>query len=185
MSVEAFVAHLVEALEEAGIPYMITGSLASSAHGVVRSTRDVDIVIAATEEKLRRFIAQFPNDQFYADEHDALDALRHESQFNIIDFATSWKADLIIRKDRDFSRVEFNRRRPHVIQGVPVFIASPEDVLVAKLEWARMGESERQIDDAAGILATQGADLDQAYVEQWVRELGLYEQWRRARQRAG
>jgi hypothetical protein len=184
MSVEAFVARLVDALEQAGIPYMVTGSFASSAHGVVRSTRDVDIVIAANEEQLRLFIAQFPNDQFYADEYDALDALRHQSQFNIIDFATSWKADLIIRKDRDFSRVEFNRRRPHVLQGVAVFIASPEDVLVAKLEWARMSESERQIDDAAGILATQGAALDHAYVEQWVRELGLDEQWRRARERA-
>lgn len=139
MSVEAFVARLVKALEEAGIPYMITGSFASSAHGVVRSTRDVDVVIAATEEQLRLFIAQFPNDQYYADEYDAVDALRHQSQFNIIDFATR----------------------------------------------ARMGESERQIDDAAGILATQGAHLDHAYVEQWVRELGLDEQWRRARERAG
>jgi hypothetical protein len=185
MSVEAFLTRLVEALEQAGIPYMITGSFASSAHGIVRSTRDVDIVVAATEEQLRRFIAKFPDDQYYADEYDALDALRHQSQFNIIDFATSWKADLIIRKERDFSRVEFNRRRPHVIQGVSVFITSPEDVLVAKLEWARMGESERQIEDAAGILATQGADLDHAYVEQWVRELGLDDQWRRARERAG
>jgi len=176
---------VVAALERAQIPYMVTGSFASSAHGVVRGSRDIDIVITASEQQLRTFVAQFPSDRFYADEYDALDALSHHSQFNIIDFGSTWKADLIFRKPRDFSRVEFERRIPHVIQGVRVYVASPEDILIAKLEWAKIGESERQIEDAAGVIATQGDDLDREYVERWVGELGLQEQWRRARERAG
>ena len=164
---------------------MITGSFASSAHGVVRGSRDIDIVIAATAEQLQTFVAQFPSDRFYADEYDALESLKYNSQFNVIDFSSPWKVDLIFLKDRPFSRVEFERRLPHVVQGVRVFIATPEDIVIAKLEWAKMGESERQIDDAAGVIATQGANLDRAYVERWVQELELEKQWQLARERAG
>lgn len=185
MTAEAFLARVVAALDGAQIPYMVTGSFASSAHGQVRGTRDIDIVIAATAGQLRILMAEFPNDRYYAEELDALDALRHESQFNIIDFGSSWKVDLIFRKHREFSRVEFERRRPHMIGGLRVFVATPEDILIAKLEWAKMGESDRQIDDAAGIIATQAANLDRAYVERWVQELELAEQWRRAQKRAG
>lgn len=185
MTAEAFFRRIVIALEEAQIPYMVTGSFASSAHGVVRGTKDIDIVISPTAERLRAFVAQFPDDRYYADEFDALDALQHDSQFNIIDFATNWKVDLIIRKPRSFSRTEFERRRHHVINGINVFIASPEDILIAKLEWAKMGESDRQIEDAAGVIATQGANLDREYVERWVRELHLDRQWELAQQRAG
>jgi len=68
---------------------------------------------------------------------------------------------------------------------VPVYAATPEDILIAKLEWAKMGESERQIRDAAGIIEIQGTALDTEYVEKWVRELGLEPQWRLALERAG
>lgn len=184
MNAETFFARVVAALERALIPYMVTGSFASSAHGEVRGTRDIDIVIAPTADQLRVFIAQFPDDRYYADEFDALDALEHDSQFNVIDFDSSWKADLIIRKRRDFSRVEFDRRRSHVINGIDVYLATPEDVVIAKLEWAKIGESERQIEDVAGVIATQGLNLDRSYVERWVRELGLEQQWQHALQRA-
>jgi hypothetical protein len=184
VTAKAFLSQLVAALDAARIPYMVTGSFASSAHGVVRGTHDIDVVITATAAQLRALVAQFPNDRFYADEYDALEALSHSSQFNIIDFATGWKADLILRKPREFSRTEFDRRRPHVINDVNVYVATPEDVLIAKLEWAKMGESERQIEDAAGVIATQGPDLDRAYVQHWVHELGLERQWERALERA-
>lgn len=184
MTAEAFFAGVVAALDRAQIPYMVTGSFASSAHGNVRGTRDIDIVIAPTAEQLRVFVAEFPDDQYYADEFDALDALEHNSQFNIIDFRSNWKVDLIIQKHRDFSRVEFDRRRPYVINGVRVYVASPEDILIAKLEWAKIGESQRQIEDAAGIIATQGSNLDRVYVEHWIAELGLEKEWRQARERA-
>jgi hypothetical protein len=185
VSAEAFLRRVVTALERAQIPYMVTGSFASSAHGVVRGSRDIDIVITASEQQLRIFVAQFPSDQFYANEYDAVDALSHNSHFNIIDFGSTWKVDLIFQKQRDFSRVEFERRLPHVIQGVRVYVASPEDILIAKLERAKIGESERQIEDAAGVIATQGDDLDRKYVERWIEELDLHEQWRRASELAG
>jgi hypothetical protein len=179
-----FFARVIAALERTRIPYMVTGSLASSAYGRVRSTRDIDVVIAPTEWQLTAFVGEFDNDRYYADGDDAIDALRRRSQFNIIDFASSWKADLIIRKERPFNRKEFERRRDYEIGGMTVSLTSPEDILIAKLEWAKMGESERQIDDAAGIIEIQGEALDSAYIEHWVAELELTAQWAAALQRA-
>jgi hypothetical protein len=184
VSIEQFFNRVVAELERAGIPYMVTGSLASSAHGRIRASEDFDIVIAPSPSELRSFISAFPSDQYYADEQDALESFKHTLQFNIIDYATTWKADLIFKKDREFSRVEFDRRRSHLIGGVRVQIATAEDILIAKLEWAKLGESERQIEDAAGVIERQGENLDRAYVEHWVDELDLRQQWERALARA-
>ena len=133
---------------------------------------------------MRAFVAAFPEDQFYADEQDALESFQHTLQFNIIDFATTFKADLIFKKNREFSRVEFARRQPHVIGGVRVHLVTAEDILIAKLEWAKLGESQRQIEDAAGVIARQAANLDRAYVEHCVDELDLRKQWEMALSRA-
>jgi len=133
VSVEEFFNRVIAELERAGIPYMVTGSLASSAHGRIRASEDFDIVIAPSPSQLRAFVSAFPDDQYYADEGDALESFKHTLQFNIIDFATTFKVDLIFKKNREFSRTEFDRRRTHVISGVRVNIATPEDILVAKL----------------------------------------------------
>lgn len=105
-------------------------------------------------------------------------------QFNVIDLATGWKIDFIIRKPREFSREEFERRRSVELSGVELDVASAEDVLIAKLEWAKMGSSARQIEDAAGITRLQGDQLDTTYVQRWVHALGLEEQWREAQAQA-
>jgi hypothetical protein len=160
---------------------MLTGSFASSFHGAPRVTHDVDIVIAPVLGSLEALLRQFPTDKYYVSREAALQAYGAEGMFNIVDFATGWKVDLIIRKARPFSLKEFERRRPETLDGTEVFVASPEDVVVAKLEWAKLGESERQLKDVAGILDSRAGELDLAYVEKWVGELGLSEQWKRAK----
>jgi hypothetical protein len=172
------------ALQAAEIPHMLTGSFASSLHGAPRATQDIDIVIAPTREQLLALLAQFPEADYYLSQDAALDALARHEQFNVIDLATGWKIDFIIRKPREFSREEFERRRPVELSGVELDVASAEDVLIAKLEWAKLGASARQIDDVAGIIRLQGESLDRAYVERWVRALGLDEQWQVAQARA-
>jgi len=82
----------------------------------------------------------------------ALDAYKREALFNVIDLKTGWKIDMIIRKSRAFSREEFNRRRQLTLQGVSLFVASAEDVIIAKLEWSKLGQSQRQIEHAVGSL---------------------------------
>jgi len=110
----------------------------------------------------------------------ALEALKRESLFNIIDLKTSWKIDMIIRKSRAFSQEEFGRRRLSNLEGMSLYVASAEDIILAKLEWARLGKSNRQIEDAAGILKMRIDFLDRSYVDKWVRELGVTKEWSEA-----
>jgi hypothetical protein len=164
---------------------MLTGSFASSYHGSPRATQDIDIVIAPTADQIRVLVTLLPDTEYYVDENAALDALDRQGQFNVIDYATGWKIDLIIRKSRPFSQQEFERRDFVEFQSVQIAIASAEDVLIAKLEWSKLGESQRQVEDAAGILRIRAGDLDLHYIEVWVRTLELGSQWEAARRAAG
>ena len=108
----------------------------------------------------------------------ALQALENRSQFNVIDLASGWKTDFIIAQDSPYARSALARRVLIEIAGTGVYVAAPEDVIIAKLQWAKLGESTRQLQDAAGIVITQASKLDLAYIEHWVCELQLEEQWR-------
>jgi hypothetical protein len=182
---DAIVPRIIGALEQAGIPYMLTGSFAGAYHGVPRATQDIDMVIAPTAEQLAALVDLLPADTYYVDREAALDALRRESQFNVIDLATGWKVDLIVRKSRPFSRSEFARRATVEHGGTKLVIVSAEDLILAKMEWAKRGGSQRQIEDAAGILRTRFAELDTDYLDDWIRELRLEEQWQAAFRAAG
>ena len=164
---------------------MITGSFASSYHGSPRATQDIDIVIAPTADQIRALVMLLPDTEYYVDEDAALDALERQGQFNVIDYATGWKIDLFIRKSRPFSQQEFERRGFVEFQNMRIAIASAEDVLIAKLEWSKLGESQRQVKDAAGILRIRADDLDLEYIKGWVRALELGSQWEAARRAAG
>ena len=115
----------------------------------------------------------------------ALQAYGSESLFNVIDLESGWKIDFIIRKSRQFSVEEFARRREADVLGRTLTIASAEDVILSKLEWAKMAGSERQITDVVGILRTQDTNIDVAYVERWVAVLGVQSEWERASAEAG
>ncbi|MGH7563404.1 MAG: hypothetical protein ACREK5_03160 [Gemmatimonadota bacterium] len=176
---------MVGAFERADIPYMLTGSFASSYHGAPRATQDIDFVIAPTADQIRALVKLLPETEYYVDEDAALNAQKRQEQFNIIDFATGWKVDLIVRKSRPFSRQEFDRRGVVEFQGMKLSIATAEDVVVVKLEWTKLGESERHLEDAAGILRIRTGELDLGYIRQWVQQLQLAEQWETACRLAG
>lgn len=176
---------VVGELERFEIPYMLVGSFASTYHGSPRSTHDIDLVIAPTHAGLRRLVDGLDRDHFYVSESAAHDAWARRGQFNVVLLESGWKADLILRKDRPFSHSEFERRQKVDVAELEVWMATAEDTVVAKLEWARAGESERQLRDVAGILEISGDRLDHAYIERWISELGLDALWARARSGGG
>jgi hypothetical protein len=178
-------AEIVRKLDRAGIEHMLAGSFASSFHGEPRTTNDIDLVIDCDRASLERFVRRLDPSRFYVSAEAADQAWRQRGLFNVVVLESGWKVDLILRKDRAFSREEFARRQPAEIAGARVWLATAEDTIVAKLEWARAGESERQLRDVVGILALRTGELDLAYIQRWVRELALGALWERARIEAG
>lgn len=168
----SFLQWLVGSLDRAAIPYMIAGSLASTFYGEHRATADVDVVIDPSESQLLAFLDAL-GEEFYVSREAARDALRGRFMFNVIHPGAGFKADLVIRKDRPFSREEFSRRRQVDLLGSPVYVVSPEDSILSKLEWSKEGESERQFRDALGVAVVQWPDLDVPYLRRWGRELGV------------
>jgi hypothetical protein len=185
MSASDVLRRITTALDRAGIAYMLSGSFASAHHGAPRSTLGIDIVIAANPEQLRAFVESLPSGEYYADLDAALEAHTRQSLFNVIDLATGWKIDLILRKSRAFSLEEFGRRQLVSVQGLPLFVASAEDVIIAKLEWSKLAQSQRQIEDVAAILRLRWEALDRPYLEKWIYQLDLEQEWSHAKRIAG
>jgi len=177
---EEALARVVRSLEGLDIVYMVTGSVASSHHGRPRMTHDVDIVIDPSPEGLARLVDELVSSGFYVDAARARDAMWLRRQFNAIDMQTAVKIDLIVRKDRPFSLEELSRRQTADLPGgMRVRLATPEDTILSKLEWARKGGgSEKQLADVAGVVDVHGGALDRAYIDRWARELGVLELWR-------
>ena len=159
----------VELLDGARIPYMVVGSYASTFHGEPRMTRDIDVVVDPTRESILLLVDLVDRDRFYLG--DAEDAFLNRSMFNLIEPDTGWKVDFVIRRDRPFSEVEFQRRFPAMVAGVQVFMATAEDTMLAKLEWGAASGSDRQMDDVIAIARSQPVDRD--YLERWAYDLGV------------
>ncbi len=167
----------IRALEAERIDYMLTGSLASTFHGEPRSTRDIDVVIDPTPAALDRLLDRLHNDGLYVDGDAARAALRERGQFNAI--AGDAKVDFIVRKDRPFAKAEFERRRRVQLPGIEGEMVTVEDLILAKLAWAKETDSERQRRDVSGMIGAAGSTLDRVYVAAWAERLGVAEDWRR------
>lgn len=167
-----FFVRLTRLLNEAGIPYMATGSMGSSIHGRPRATQDADIVIDPDEDQLESLIRLLGQD-YYVSRDAAMDALRRRTMFNVIELQGGRKADLIIRKDRPFSRQEFSRRRQVEVLGEIFSVAAPEDIILSKLEWTKGRESDVQYSDALGVAVAQWGNLDLEYLRKWAGTLDV------------
>jgi hypothetical protein len=175
---------VTQTLEQLGIPYAVGGSLASSLHGVMRSTLDVDIVADMKLEHIPPMVAALSR-EFYADDEMMKDAIEHHSSFNLIHYETAFKVDIFIRKSRAFDQMQLERRRTAIIATDPeqsVYVVSPEDIILSKLEWYRMGGevSDRQWRDILGVLKTRADELNLAYLKEWAPQLKVADLLERA-----
>jgi hypothetical protein len=172
MSEEIEVLRVVaDRLEAAGIPYMVTGSMALGVYAVPRMTRDIDVVVELSVDDADRICALFGPD-FYVDADAVRASIAARGTFNLIHVALVVKVDVVVRKDTDYRRTEFARRRRLTFEGHPLFVVAPEDLVISKLDWARDTRSEVQLGDVRHLLRSV-PDLDRAYLEQWIARLGL------------
>lgn len=160
---------------------MLTGSLAAAFYGTPRATQDIDFVIEAQPGRLERLIHNLDVAGLYVDPGAAIEALDTAGQFNAIDPTSGWKADLILRKTREFSKTEFQRRRGEELFGIEVGLATLEDLIIAKLEWSQLGDSEIQRRDIRNLLEVAGDSVDDTYMMRWIGALGLQEAWERVK----
>ena len=179
MSLASFLSLIVRTLQDAEIPFMLTGSLAAAFYGTPRATQDVDLVIESQPENLRRLVDNLRAAGLYVDLESALTALHTGGQFNAIDPTTGWKADLIFRRARAFSETEFRRRQRRELLGIEIALTTLEDLVIAKLEWSELGDSDLQRRDIRELLEIAGDSLDHEYLTQWIDRLGLRRAWER------
>ena len=171
-------------LDELGVPYVIGGSMASIIHGMLRTTMDVDIVADIQPEQVASFMTSL-QDAFYVDEQMIRQAIQRRSSFNLIHLSTMFKVDIFIPKGRPFDQQQLNRRIAEPVgpdSDEQIWVLSAEDVILAKLEWFRLGGeiSERQWRDILGVVKTQQPTLDIDYLKQWAQSLGVTDLMERA-----
>lgn len=169
---------VVKVFEKIGISYYLGGSVASSAYGIARATLDVDLVADLSAQHVNPLTEMLKSD-YYIDKEMILDAIKRRSSFNLIHLETMLKVDIFIIKDRPYDGVAFQRKRKDTLdeeQGAAEFyFASPEDIILNKLEWFQMGGkvSERQWHDVLGIMKVQSELMDKEYLRHWAKKLGI------------
>jgi hypothetical protein len=169
---------IAEFCETHGLEYFITGSVASSVYGMYRNTHDVDVVVMLPRWRVRDLREAFPESDFYLSEEAACDAIDRCGQFNIIHQLTGLKIDVIIPEESAFAESRLIRARPiEVAPGVTAVLASPEDVILNKLLFYRLGRSQKHLNDVANILKIRGESLDRRYLDEWALRLGVVDEW--------
>src|SRR3990172_9183299 len=168
----------VAAAEQLGLRYLVTGSLATIAFGESRFTNDIDVVVELPPEKVQPLCACFPAPEYYVSETAARQAVLEQRQFNIIHPASGFKIDVIVAKQAPFDISRLSRAvRMTTGEGLQVSFSSPEDIIVKKLDFYRMGESDKHLRDITGILKSRGSQLDYDYLAKWIGEFQLDEIW--------
>ncbi len=166
-------------LEKEKIDYFLVGSLASMYYGKPRYTNDIDLVLELNPYQVDKFAKLFPIEEYYCPPLEILsDEVVHRGQFNLIHQKSQIKIDIVITKKSEFSQSEFLRRKEvEVAEGLSIFIASPEDVIIKKLDFYREGGSEKHLTDIRGILAE--TSVDQSYLNSWIERFGLQNEWKK------
>ncbi|SMB89597.1 hypothetical protein SAMN00808754_0182 [Thermanaeromonas toyohensis ToBE] len=174
MSQQKLLEKVICALENAGIQYMLTGSLVSSLQGEPRLTHDIDIVISLPKDAVNKLLAAFSPPDYYLSKESILAAIDEKSMFNLLDVREGDKIDFWILTDEPFDKSRFSRRIVTTFMGLRMYVSAPEDTILAKLRWAKLaGGSEKQLTDALRVYEVQFGKLDMEYMEYWAKQLNV------------
>ncbi|MCX6364298.1 MAG: hypothetical protein NTW58_09075 [Actinobacteria bacterium] len=172
MSQQALLTRIVEALDGAGISYMLTGSLVSSLQGEPRATHDIDLVVDIAVADVARVMRALSAPEHHLDEHAVRDAARRRTLFNLIDSSSGDKAGFRLLSDDPFDCKRFARRLQVEALGLPLSVSAPEDTILMKLRWsAKAGGTEQQLGDAVRVYELQAGSLDEGYLDEWAVRL--------------
>lgn len=162
-------------LNRTGVTYYLTGSMASNYWGIPRTTHDLDFVVQLPATAVPRIVAEFSGD-FHLDEASVRAAWEPPHQFNAIDTRSALKVDFWLAGPAPFDREMLRRRLQVALFGEPAWVSTAEDVILHKLLWNQISPSDRQLGDAAGIVAVQAGELDHDYLSKWAADLNFAEE---------
>lgn len=179
---------VLKVFRKLAIPLAVGGSWASTVYGEPRNSQDADITVVpfvGREEDLSRELGP----EFYCSVDAMRIANRDRFSFNLLHLPSGFKVDVFVQKDRPYEKMLLARTRPREIpgsNGVKLEMVSPEDIILLKLEWYRLGGeiSDQQWRDIRGVLKTQRSNLDDVYLDKWATELGVADLLTKARQDA-
>ncbi len=172
MTEQELVVDCIRRLDRARVDYFLTGSMASNYWGIPRSTHDLDFAVHLAPDSISPLVAEFAGD-FHLDEVAVRQAFDPPHLCNAIDTRSALKVDFWLLWDDRFENAMLARRLHVRLLGEMAWIATAEDVLLHKLLWNRLTPSDRQVGDAAGIVAVQGPALDATYLRSWGETLGV------------
>jgi len=175
---------VTDTLDDLDVPYAIGGSLASAVHGVMRATMDADLVANLQAKHAIPFVRAL-GDSFYADLETIKQAINQRTSFNLIHLETMFKVDIFVAKNHPFDQAQLTRRQLHSLSETPeqyAYITSPEDIILAKLEWYHQGDevSDRQWQDILGVFKVQTDRLDHDYLHRMAATLDVVDLLQRA-----
>jgi hypothetical protein len=154
------------------ITYYLTGSMASNYWGIPRTTHDLDFVIQLPPSSVDKIVSAF-SPEYFLDEYAVRAAYQPPHQFNALDTRSALKVDFWLPRPEPFDQEMLQRRARVTLFGEPAWITTAEDSILHKLVWNRITPSDRQLGDAAGVVAVQQEKLDRAYLHNWAARLGV------------
>ena len=165
---------VVQFLNTAHTPYMLTGSIVSSFQGEPRSTHDIDMMILFDKDNVNSLLNAFPPPTFYLDREMVLEGIRSKKMFKLLNTMTGDKIDFYPLPDNEYELVRFKRKIQEDINDLQVWITSPEDTIISKLRWCKLSNgTEKQFKDALNVFEVQYEILDFPYIQIWIEKLGL------------
>lgn len=180
--------HFLKPLEEAGLQYMVTGSVASMFYGEIRMTNGIDLVLFLPPGKAGLLEKLFPLDRFYCPPEEVIRiecARSVDGHFNLIHHETGFKADVYLAGNSALMLWGLGNARAIEFQGIELKVAPPEYVVVQKLEYFRAGGSEKHVRDIRAMMKIGWDGVEEALLEEKVKELGLQSTWEEVRSATG
>ncbi|MEE9294401.1 MAG: hypothetical protein V3W34_05475 [Phycisphaerae bacterium] len=176
----------VKVLDAEGVPYAVTGSVASSILGEPLSSIDVDLVVRMTSKQARRVAGALPR-RFYCTEEMLVEAAANAGMVNLIDQETRFKVDISVLAHTPFFDKVMTRRAPMKFgpDGPSFYVVSAEDIILMKLLWRKDSRSQKQWENALGVVRVRGAALDWKYMFQQAAQLGISEDLEKLRDEGG
>lgn len=166
MTQEEIVKRVTTTLENLNIPYMLIGAIAVNYYGRPRFTHNLDLVVQIQMKDAERLTRIFES-EFYIAIEGIIDAIEHYTMFNLIHSETGFKVDCWILKDEEYDKTSFTRRRKEIVFDQAMYISSPEDLILAKLDWYKKSDIQKHYDDVLGIFEIQTGKLDIEYIRRW------------------